>query len=289
MGNGTIFLGSGGGAYGTTGITGNLNILGGSFNMDQTTGAVSVTGNIDVASGATLALSGTAGGDIAVGGNWTNSGTFSPNGRAVTFNGTGAQSITNASGETFNYLINNKASGTLTLASNITVNGSSGDVLQLINAGAFDLNGKSLTLSNNGGNILVTGAPRTISSTGAATINITGSKTVTSASSGSLIIASNVTTILTQGLDCGSGSLTTINGTLQINAGGFCSGNSPKYGASSLLKYNSNTTYNRQLEWTADIAAIGTIGLPTNVQISNNTTLNILTRVILDLKELQET
>jgi hypothetical protein len=62
---------------------------------------------------------------------------------------------------------------------------------------------------------------------------------------------------------------------LQINSGGAIFANSPIYGASSLLQYNSTGTYNRNLEWTSDIATIGTTpGYPNNVQVSNNTTLN---------------
>ena len=128
-----------------------------------------------------LTLGNKVGGDLAVGGNWTNTGTsnFYPKGRAVIFNGTGTQTITNTNtaGETFNYLIINKTAGTVKLANNVTVNGSSGSVLQLINAGTFDLNGKSLTLSNNSGNILVDGAARALTSTvSGSTLNITGTK-----------------------------------------------------------------------------------------------------------------
>ncbi|MCX6032424.1 MAG: hypothetical protein NT169_24420 [Chloroflexi bacterium] len=65
-------------------------------------------------------------------------------------------------------------------------------------------------------------------------------------------------------------SISTVNGTLQINSGGYVNTNPPIYGASSTLKYNSNTTYGRGLEWSATSGA----GYPANVQISNNTTLN---------------
>jgi hypothetical protein len=62
---------------------------------------------------------------------------------------------------------------------------------------------------------------------------------------------------------------------LQINSGGAIFANSPIYGASSLLQYNLTGGYTRNLEWTSDIATIGTTpGYPNNVQISNNTTLN---------------
>jgi hypothetical protein len=79
-----------------------------------------IPGDFTIASG-DVSLNGTSG-DIFVGGNWTRSGsgTFTPNNRAVFLNGTGAQSITGAT--TFDYLLVNKSSGTLTLVDDITVN-----------------------------------------------------------------------------------------------------------------------------------------------------------------------
>ena len=70
-------------------------------------------------------------------------------------------------------------------------------------------------------------------------------------------------------------TILTLNGTCQINSGGYFDNGSPTYGSSSLLQYNSTGIYNRSLEWTSDIATIGTTpGYPNNVQISNSTTLN---------------
>jgi hypothetical protein len=57
----------------------------------------------------------------------------------------------------------------------------------------------------------------------------------------------------------------TLNGTAQINAGGYFS-NAPTYGSSSILKYNSGTTYGRATEWNTTN--------PASLQLSNNTTLN---------------
>jgi hypothetical protein len=70
-------------------------------------------------------------------------------------------------------------------------------------------------------------------------------------------------------------STLTLNGTCQINAGGFFN-NSPIYGASSLLRYNSGGTYSRGFEWLANgVGTIGTTaGYPNNVQLSNNTTFD---------------
>jgi hypothetical protein len=65
----------------------------------------------------------------------------------------------------------------------------------------------------------------------------------------------------------------TINGSLQLNAGGFASG-SPTYGPTSTLIYNS-ATYGRGDEWTT---ALSGAGYPTNVRVGNgvNTTLNVV-------------
>lgn len=62
-------------------------------------------------------------------------------------------------------------------------------------------------------------------------------------------------------------STLTLNGTAQINAGGFFDGTCvPTYGASSTLKYNTGTVYGRADEWRTTS--------PASVQISNNTTLD---------------
>lgn len=60
-----------------------------------------------------------------------------------------------------------------------------------------------------------------------------------------------------------SSATLTLNGTVQINSGGYFS-NAPVYGANSTLKYNTGGVYGRSTEWNS----------PANVQLSNNTTLN---------------
>ncbi|WP_345088803.1 T9SS sorting signal type C domain-containing protein [Flavobacterium chungnamense] len=150
VGNGTIYLGSGGGSYGTTSVAGNLNLLGGSFNMDQTTAAMSVTGNVSIASGASLVLSGTSGGDFSLAGNWSNSGTFSTNTRLVTFNGTTAQTLTGAT--TFDFLTLNNTTG-LTLNNSAVVNQTLG-----LTSGKITLGANDLTVGNSG---TITGAGAT--------------------------------------------------------------------------------------------------------------------------------
>jgi hypothetical protein len=119
IGAGTVYMGSGGSGYGTTAIAGNLNLLGGTYDMDATTATTSVTGNVTIASGATLKLSSQIGGDFNIGGAWSNLGTFTPNSRLVQFNGALAQTLTGAT--TFDYLTLNNGLG-LTLVNPITVN-----------------------------------------------------------------------------------------------------------------------------------------------------------------------
>src|SRR5262249_28521027 len=85
-------------------------------------------------------------GDLRVGGKWDNSGTFVPNGRPVTFFGSGAQTISRGLGETFSSIVVNKTGGSLKLLNSVTCtaanpldfNGTT-DVL--------DLNRQTLTLS----------------------------------------------------------------------------------------------------------------------------------------------
>ncbi|MFN0157174.1 MAG: T9SS type A sorting domain-containing protein [Bacteroidota bacterium] len=99
-------------------VAGDFRVNAGSVLFGATIGAATVTGNVFVAG--TLELSSASGGDLNLSGNWSRTGTFTPNNRAVTFNGTGAQSITEAT--TFDYLTVNKSSGTLTLNNDATVN-----------------------------------------------------------------------------------------------------------------------------------------------------------------------
>lgn len=75
------------------------------------------TGNINISSGV-LALNGSSG-DLYVGGNWSNSGTFTPNNRAVFFNGTGDQTI---GASTFDWLLIDKDSGTASISGNVIIN-----------------------------------------------------------------------------------------------------------------------------------------------------------------------
>lgn len=83
--------------------------------------------------------------NITISGDWTNVGTFDEQTSTVIFNGSGAQSITNAAGETFYSLTMNKPSGDVTLNDDITVN----NLLALTN-GYLVLGSNDLTIGNTG-------------------------------------------------------------------------------------------------------------------------------------------
>lgn len=235
-----------------------------------------MAGNLSINSGS-LVLNATSG-DLYIAGSWTraSAATFTPNNRAVFFNGSGTQtvSVTGGGTEIFNYLLV-QGSGTLQLnsstATDITVTANSGLSLSSSNAtSTIDLNGRTLALTG-GGSLNINAGNRFVTSSTGTGIFSTGGSTLTVTNGGTLAFSTATLISLANGMDFGALSLTTVNGTLRINTNGFVTGNSPRYGTSSTLLYNSGTNnYQRQLEWTSSTAAIGT---PANVQISNNTFL----------------
>jgi hypothetical protein len=230
-----------------------------------------LAGNMNITAG-TLSL----GNDIYVGGNWTVGATSSQinNSKAVFFNGASGNQVVTKTGAGivyFDYLIVNKLAGSVQFSSSpatsVVINTAIGDVIQILNSGTLDINGQSITLNNSGGTISTNGTARTITSTIAgATLNITNNKSVSG--SGTLTIGANVTMVLTGGFDFGS-SKTTVNGTLQLNTGGYANTNSPIYGASSTLVYNSVTGYGVSNEWTGNATTAGN-GIPQNVTITSS-------------------
>jgi len=254
-----------------------------STTLNTTTAGLTVLGNLT--SNGTISL----GGDVTVRGNWTigASGIQTNNSKAVFFTAaTGTQLITKTGTGTifFDYLVINKAAGNVQLsaspATSVTINTATGDVLQLLNAGALDLNGQTLTLNNNGGSIAANASGRSITSgvTGA-TLAITGNKSFSGI--GTLVINTNVTTILSAGFDFGV-SKVTVNGILQLNGGGFAqNGSAPAYASGSTLLFNTGGNYdmhNGTLDvagWFRNVASTGSTqaGVPWNVIISNNTSV----------------
>ncbi len=149
-------LDPGGSSYtGTTfNVKNNLTIDAGSaiymdYSSHNMTVPLTIGGNLNL-NGA-LSESGTAGGDINVAGNWINNGTgsnFFANGRAVTFNGTAAQSLggTNATAASyaFAYMTINNTSTGVTLGQPITV----ANVLTLTQGLVATTTANTLTLTN---------------------------------------------------------------------------------------------------------------------------------------------
>lgn len=129
---------------GATTITGNLTNSGGSINMNTATGALNVTGDVANTTGL-FTLSGSSGGDLYVAGNLSNGGTFTPNSRAVFFNGT-TQSVSGSFGTTgasnsFDFVrINNGTN--VTLGANVVV-----DNNITFNSGKITLSTFNLTMT----------------------------------------------------------------------------------------------------------------------------------------------
>ncbi|MFN0031484.1 MAG: MopE-related protein [Flavobacteriales bacterium] len=242
-----------------------------------------VNGSVTVSnttSGNGLTLSTSAGGDLQLTGNFVQNGTFTHNSRAVTFNGTAAQTIsgtlnTAGAANNFAYLIlNNTHASGVTLNSSARITATSGDVLQLLNSGPLNIGtGATLTLENNGGNVRVTGGVRTVNfNTATSVMSFTGTKTVAATSGGTLSFTSSAsfgTVAISVATNFGA-ALTTIgnNTYLQINNGGAVSTNAVTYASGSTLNYNTAGAYGRSTEWNATSGA----GFPHHVLISNSGT-----------------
>ncbi|OQY45507.1 MAG: hypothetical protein B6242_10240 [Anaerolineaceae bacterium 4572_78] len=248
-------------------IEGNLTIDVGSslemnFGGDNMSKPLTIVGDIFL--NGELSLSHAPDGDFAIEGDWNNNGTFFPNGRMVTFRGSDSQNINGNT--TFDILSINKASNNLILNNDITIAGTAGNILRLYN-GQINLNGQTMTMSNNGGNILVDGGSRIIS--GTSNIYFTGSKSVVASNGGSLTFAENVIVLLEATLNFGN-NLTTIEGILQINDGGLAETYSPIYARSSLLRFR-HAGYNigsSDKIWQS--GSTGT-GVPYDVEIDSGT------------------
>ncbi len=240
------------------------------------TGYRQCTGNMTVGTGSgsgyELLLNSS---DLKIAGNYTfNNGSVSNGGKAVFFVGSSNQTTSNSAGTVFfDYLIVDKPSGSLIFGDNVTINTTSGDVLQMLNSGSIDLNGKNLNLNNNGGNITTNGTGRTItSSVAGATININADKNITNSSGGTLIFGENVTVSLNNdgtGLNFGS-NICTLNGTLKINTGTFVDTNAPTYGSNSTLLYNLTGDYNRTTEWNSSSLQHVVVQGPFNLYLGTN-------------------
>lgn len=153
VGNNTSLKPGGNGTQLLTGTifqcAGDLTVASGSGIDMSATGQVmtvplKVTGNLSLAG--TLALSTTLGGDLEIGGNLVNTGTLTPNDRAVTFNGSTDATLSGSTNTSFAYLIINKAVGrSLTATVPFTLSRSGGGLYRL-QSGIWDMNGQTMTL-----------------------------------------------------------------------------------------------------------------------------------------------
>lgn len=167
----------------------------------------------------------------------------------------------NDSGNWCDGSVPSSSSATFIIAHNLTLN-------QNVIVGSLTINsGKTFTASYETPKTLTISSGGTLTNNGTFTAS---NGTVAFAGAGTVagtVVFNNVTIV--GGVNFGSGS--TINGTLTINSGGWVNTNAPTYASSSTLKYNSGETYGRGIEW----SAISGTGYPYNLQISNNTILNI--------------
>jgi uncharacterized repeat protein (TIGR01451 family) len=147
------------------------------------TNNVTVQNNVTITAG-TLNLNALT---LSIAKDWSNSGTLTAATGKVIFNGSGAQSITNAAGETFNRLTINKSSGTVSMIDNVTVTDSFA-----LSLGTLYVGTDSLKLNG-----IVTGGG-TLTSADAGTVNYNGNiagQTILAANYGNLTF-SNFTKVL---------------------------------------------------------------------------------------------
>lgn len=231
-------------------------------------------------------------------------GDFQANERAVWFigssNNQNVNCTPNSGKEIFGYYIINKSNnGTVFMNCDAEIRGGNdGSPLQLLN-GILDLKGKTITYYNfydgtphyvtvggTAGNLI----RQVISSSGTGVFNFLHNETTTKIDTifrafagAELSFEDNVEVRIsrlnsgTSGVNFGDGTtvvpkegqnrtmaLTTIKGTLRIDAGGFVNTEPPTYATGSLLKYNTGGLYNRTAEWKSGSGR----GYPFNVQTS---------------------
>ncbi len=140
---------------------------GGKLNFSSGTGApaITVSGNITINSGGIM-MGGSSSGipTLDVDGNWTNAGTYTAGTNTVTFSGTGDQTMTNASGETFKSITINKASGKFILAGNMAITTTGSLTAGTLSCGSYNITGAgSMTIPS--GATLEIGSANGISTT----------------------------------------------------------------------------------------------------------------------------
>lgn len=127
--------------------------------------------------------------------------------------------------------------------------------------------GKSLASSN--------GAAKTLTLASGSTMTVNGTftpndGTVVFAGAGTIAGTTVFNNVTINGA-VNFGTASTVNGILTVTAGSNVATNAPTYGASSTLRYNVGTGYNKYLEWSDTTGK----GYPANVLITGSTTLNM--------------
>ncbi|MDL1897392.1 hypothetical protein FBQ82_14090 [Anaerolineae bacterium CFX7] len=195
--------------------------------------------------------------------------------------------VVSTSTREFRFVANTPATLTITIAKDLVIQGgklniSSGTSTPTINLGGnFNQTGGTLTTTGVSAIIFTGGTPSVTFTQSAGTLTSTNinwqvanGKTVTF-NNAFTIAALRSMTVDSGGILATANGITnngtfSVNGTFQINNGGFVGGTAPTYASASTLKYNSGGTYGRSTEW----SATSNPGYPGNVQVSNNTTLN---------------
>jgi CSLREA domain-containing protein len=228
-----------------------------------------------VTNNGTLTLSSASGGDLHLQGGWVDTGTFTPNGRAVFFEGGLVQTLSRGGPgtESFDYLIINKTSNSLQLNNDVNVNGASGNALQLLGgATPLDLATKTLSMTGANGNLLVSGSAHAVASSfGTGNFNFNNSAQVNTATGGTLSFASAVNVNLSAGVNFIA--LTTINGKLSIKSGGFVNTNPPAYAAGSTLEYDNGTSYDAATEFPSSGVQNVSLASTTQLNLNGNKTI----------------
>lgn len=103
-------------------------------------GSIAINDDLNI-TGVTLDAS-TSNYPITISGDWTNTGTFNARFATVTFNGSSAQAVTNAAGETFNNLVFS-GSGTKQLNNDVTIN------FDFTNSSTFDAGVNDINIKGN--------------------------------------------------------------------------------------------------------------------------------------------
>jgi len=220
-------------------------------------------GNITIDAGSELRLSGIIGGDLRLMGNLANNGTFTPNGRAVTFNGSAAQQFSNAN---FNSLYIDNPAGVSSL-NDFGLN----VLLSIQNNGVFNAGSRNITfgsLGNDGADLTVVSG---LFNTGSGTCIFSGDTAVNPHTITGTMSLYNVQ--LGGGMaQFISGVPVIVNELEIVGMGSIDLNNAPTFGVGSTLRFNTGGSYSAGNTWVKN--ATSGPGVPWHVQISAGTQLD---------------